>query len=396
MLIQCPECQFDRDIDTSKIPVTATLATCPRCGARFRFRPPPGLPGAAFGMSRSPMGKPAHVQPMASPPPSPASSVGGVAEDDPLPPGATFPRFHDDDSQVSTAYRQTNNDSQREEFRQGGELLGTLPGNPVNKSGLDKPGAQKKESPLDQNVKNVFDAGSWGDADSSDTEAEIPHSASSRDFAGEDNVRPEDLPPAGIPWEHPERYGFLGSFFHTILQVMFRGAWFFSQIRDDSSLARPVVFCVLLDFFFIVAAFFWLFGPTNFVSADQSQMQVYNNFIQSFRTPLFVLTLPFVLLIQLIIKTFFFYLMLRLAQPDRVQFNLVLRVLSYSAAPLILAMVPVLGSVIGWVWSIAASVIGCKYAFRLSWGKTALALVPLFLLAAGFLLQMGGAMMSVV
>jgi hypothetical protein len=38
MLIRCPECLFERQVDLSKIPPTAQLATCPKCRFKFRFR----------------------------------------------------------------------------------------------------------------------------------------------------------------------------------------------------------------------------------------------------------------------------------------------------------------------------------------------------------------------
>lgn len=41
MQIQCPECGFSRHVPDDKLPATATLATCPKCGHKFRFRDAP-------------------------------------------------------------------------------------------------------------------------------------------------------------------------------------------------------------------------------------------------------------------------------------------------------------------------------------------------------------------
>lgn len=38
MQIRCPECQLEREIDPSRIPASAVMATCPQCKAKFRFR----------------------------------------------------------------------------------------------------------------------------------------------------------------------------------------------------------------------------------------------------------------------------------------------------------------------------------------------------------------------
>ena len=44
MLIRCPECRFERQIDENAIPANAAMATCPHCQYRFRFRTPDGTP----------------------------------------------------------------------------------------------------------------------------------------------------------------------------------------------------------------------------------------------------------------------------------------------------------------------------------------------------------------
>lgn len=38
MRITCPQCGFFRELPDNKIPVTSTMATCPKCGHRFKFR----------------------------------------------------------------------------------------------------------------------------------------------------------------------------------------------------------------------------------------------------------------------------------------------------------------------------------------------------------------------
>jgi hypothetical protein len=39
MRITCPQCGFFRELPDNKVPVTSTMATCPKCRHRFRFRP---------------------------------------------------------------------------------------------------------------------------------------------------------------------------------------------------------------------------------------------------------------------------------------------------------------------------------------------------------------------
>jgi predicted Zn finger-like uncharacterized protein len=55
MIIRCPHCEHTRSITESKIPLTAELATCPKCKSRFRFRilPPATEPEAAVSAPRA-------------------------------------------------------------------------------------------------------------------------------------------------------------------------------------------------------------------------------------------------------------------------------------------------------------------------------------------------------
>ncbi|EHJ48683.1 Yip1 domain-containing protein [Solidesulfovibrio carbinoliphilus subsp. oakridgensis] len=39
MRINCPQCGFFRELPDNKVPVTSTMATCPKCRHRFKFRP---------------------------------------------------------------------------------------------------------------------------------------------------------------------------------------------------------------------------------------------------------------------------------------------------------------------------------------------------------------------
>ncbi|MCL1915873.1 MAG: zinc-ribbon domain-containing protein [Desulfovibrionaceae bacterium] len=54
MRIQCPECGFVREMSETAIPASASFATCPKCGVRFRFRadPPEASVRAAQRKSR--------------------------------------------------------------------------------------------------------------------------------------------------------------------------------------------------------------------------------------------------------------------------------------------------------------------------------------------------------
>ena len=101
MLIRCPECRFERQIDENAIPANAAVATCPHCKCRFRFRNPDGTPVIDETPAAAPQTAPAG-RPL---PPD-------VEGDDPLPPGAMVPRIPGDHGASSPSPEAPETDGQ--------------------------------------------------------------------------------------------------------------------------------------------------------------------------------------------------------------------------------------------------------------------------------------------
>lgn len=317
MLIRCPDCQFERDIDLTRIPASATVATCPRCGRRFHFR-------------------------------KQFADRERAAEENP-------------ETTVSPNTLSTESGSEENASAKTPEA-GTSPENQPHLS--------------------------------SDTENTKPEHAEEAATAQERSPR-QDV--AGVPWEHPEVFGFFGSFYHTLLRVLFRAPDFFRNLGRGVPFGKAVVFFVLMRFLEAVVIRFWsqdLLRQVSETSPNPQAMELANQLMQDMSTPMFLLATPFTAVFQLFFLAALYGLMIRLAQPDKADFGVVVRVLAYSAAPCIFSIVPFVGSVVASIWCVAVSFAGCKYALGLSWGKTALALAPLFILAVAVLVQMSLLMRS--
>lgn len=393
MRIRCPECHFERDIDTTNIPATATVATCPKCGNRFRFRDPEtGQPlvdqeesePESPGQAAPPQGEDPAVssRDALKAPQLPTEQEG----DDPLPPGAVIPKLDDDRGPSANAHGTTG----------PSDALHT-PG--VQDSPADDTPPAQEDAPKRHSWFGLKKAAPRPDqpADNADDEPGFPFRAApggnQPETSGPDSRRAEE-DDGGVPWEQPEKYGFFPSFYHTILRVMFRPQDFFSQLRGaapSASLMRPACFYVLLSFFQSVIGLLWTmnsFKQLSQTATDPQTLARVDMFMQGMSTPLLLLVTPFLMLLQLFLFAAFYHLMIRLAQPDKADFNTVVRVIAYSAAPLVICVVPVVGSSVASFWFVASTFIGCKYALDLSWSKTTLALVPLFLLALAVMLAL--------
>ena len=325
MIIECPSCRFRRDVPTASIrPGKKYKVTCPRCSTVFHFALPeqetvPAQDESAFS-SVSPEQQPA----------APAQEKQGVAAeekpvphlsteqegDDPLPPGAQIPQFS------------------REEPAAG------------NKE--EKPEEKKQEA---QRPLCLWER--W---------QSMREHVRQYDEGQEESASRNDGRPDGAPWESPEYYGFWGSFSRTLLGVLFHAPDFFRHVRCNCSVIRPILFYVLLSLFQMLASRLWSMKALQELTATATDPQVLamaETLMQSMNLPLMLLVTPFFSIFQAVILAGLYHLMVRMVQPDRADFATTLRVVCYSAAPLVLCIVPMVGSLIASILFVAAAFIGC-------------------------------------
>ena len=204
-------------------------------------------------------------------------------------------------------------------------------------------------------------------------------------FSASDDGRPE-----GAPWERPEHYGFWGCFTRTLLGVMFRPRDFFMHVRCDMSLIRPALFYVLMSLIQALSERLWTLKAVRELMSkgtDTQTLALAEALMKSLNLPLVLLITPFLALFLAVFLAGIYHLMFRIVQPSRADFATTMRIVCYSAAPLILCIVPMYGSSIAHVWLVTATFLGCKYALNIPWTRTLLAMMPLFLLELAFVAQ---------
>ena len=329
MLIRCPECRFERQIDENAIPANAAVATCPHCKCRFRFRNPDAPQTAPAGRPLPP----------------------DVEGDDPLPPGAMVPRIPGDHDASSPAPEAPETEPEKGQ-----------PEPPQN--------AAENRSDFWNNFQKKRDGESKGKGGI----------AAAMHADGTD-----------VPWEDKRCNPFM-ALYQTILRVMFNAPRFFAALpASNGKLTRPLVFYLILGLFQTLVERMWYLmsiqasGPS---ITDPKLQEVLGDMAQSMSLPLTILLTPGILAIQLCFFASVFYLMLRLVQPENVQFRTVFRVIAYSAAPTVVCIVPLVGPLVGSIWFGVCCFIGCKYSMRLPWSRTGLALGPLYLIAFAIGMQL--------
>lgn len=405
MLIRCPECGFEREVDEGRLPPSAALATCPKCRCKFRFRDPEvamsqasshdayeatgpadtpthGADDAATAPAGMPVASdrddadltqenPAQPNPAQSNPEQPgranspaAASATDDNGDDPLPPGAVIPGAPRHETTDTASPEATPSERTASPFPSGQEDGSTSPTSAKGK-GDAKGDVWDAVSSVGDRWRRLYDT----------------HVTPGTPPPNDDGT---GQPREGIPWENLDRHGFFPGLYQTILRVMFGAPRFFAQMGADGPSMRPVAFFILLGIFQSLMERLWYITTFNMLgpSIDDPQLHaLLGGIAQEFGIGATLMLSPFTLILQLVCITSAYHFMMRLVQPEKAHFGTMLRVVSYSAAPTVVSIVPLLGPTVGSLWFVACTVIGVKHAYRLPWSRVLLALGPLYILA---------------
>ena len=321
MIIRCPHCDFSRTVDEDKIPAAAQTATCPKCHHKFRFRDSGGATedGAAK-----------------------ASQAYGQASGVEIVPAAEHGQARGD---VSDAH---------------GENFGET-------SGKNESAHEGGEDIWDR-VASLGEI--WLDEDDSGQAGED---------ASQNGLAPGNIPGAlaGAPWEHIRELGLLKAFAQTSLQSVLHPRRFFSGLGAPRLLGLALVFYLVVTALqtYLFQAWMQLF-PASALGLDiPSDYALYD----STRPLHIILFAPAVWAIFLFITSVISAMAMRLLGGSRVSPAAVVRVMAYSASPMLLGVLPFVGTILGQTWAMVLFLLGCKHSFRLNLFAALAVILPVYL-----------------
>ena len=175
---------------------------------------------------------------------------------------------------------------------------------------------------------------------------------------------------SAVPWEHPAAHGWIPAFMGTLHGVMFRGPAFFSRLSAYGSLGPGYLFFLIMGYVAILGSLLWSQAMAALLPG------AVHGLAERIALPVLLLLAPIALGLMLLFVAGFIRIILLLLAPDKSEFPLVYRVVSYSMAPFVLSIVPFVGPVIGAAWFVAALIIGCRNALGLSWKLSVFAPLP--------------------
>jgi hypothetical protein len=207
-----------------------------------------------------------------------------------------------------------------------------------------------------------------------------PHQEEMRQEAGPSY---KAIPPEfEIPWERLDKYGFFTGLWETIRLVMVQPTTFFQSMPMGGGQIKPLIFYLLIAQFQIVMQMLWDLVGMGVGATGEAE-------IAGLDSMMLFLAYPFLLTIMAYVMASLTHVCLTLLKGASRGFEGTFRALTYGSAPMIMALVPMVGPLIGAFWSIFVTFLGYKNIHRTTSGKVFLAMllsmIPFVLLLLMFL-----------
>lgn len=329
MQIKCPECGFSREVNKSQIPAGSSFATCPKCSVRFRFRAEPDLVDLET-------------------------------------PGAGEPREeHTQSGEPKEGDIWASMDKMRRDWDE-----------------IDREDQEQARPPSEENAR----PGAAGEPDyHADDEARRREEADRayRQTAGQGGKIPFLSTVGSVPWEY--RGGFMNPlvFLRTVILMVTRAPQFFSGINPYSSIFPAWVFLLVARGVQMVTA---IVG-TRLVSTLPDGSQQILPMHEVFNMPMLIFVSMCMITLMHFLGSFIVNYTIQTLARSKADFRLTFKVMAYANMPIMLSVIPGVGSMLGLLGSLALLFVGTRYAYGFSWRKTAVSVLPYLILSVLFLMM---------
>jgi hypothetical protein len=183
-----------------------------------------------------------------------------------------------------------------------------------------------------------------------------------------------------VPWENPAAHGWIKAFMSTLHGVLFRSPSFFADLSSGGSLGMSYLFFLIMGYVAILSSLLW----------SQALAALLPGTVQALTSrlalPVLLLLAPVALGLMLLFVSGCIRLLLLLLAPEKSEFSLVYKLVSYSTAPFVLSIVPFVGPAVGALWFTVVLSLACRHALGLSWKLAVfIPLLPAAMLLGGLI-----------
>ena len=184
-----------------------------------------------------------------------------------------------------------------------------------------------------------------------------------------------------VPWEELDKNGFFPGLANTIRRVLFKPSDFFRSMPLGGGLIKPLVFYLIISEVQALAQFFWQMA--GLLSAPEMSGRfggMVGVGMTGIGSLLILIFYPILLAVMLFLISGINHFCLNALKAASRGFEGTFRVLSYSSAPMILSVFPIIGPLAGAIWTFICTILGFKNMHRTTVPKVILAM-----LVAGFI-----------
>lgn len=320
MEIRCPECGYTRDVNPDSVSADLTVATCPKCSAKFRFR---------------------LVEEK-----EPDFILGEDTQDAKAESSAT--------AQNSSA------DKTPEE-----------PQRPVRPEDLYPPSMRKDSAPEHED----FSQDEFWKTDDSQRSAQQEDPLRMAYSDGQ----PLDGMPQDVPWAEVKELGFFPAVVATIKGVLFKPSLFYEIMNKEGKFSIPFSYFILISLAAILVETVWqsVVGNPLIPAEAVGPLSIDELFSIMFISPL-------ILVIYLFMTGAVLHGALKLTGAATGKLGVTLRVLCYASTADLLSIVPVVGPLVGGLWKLIIIVKGLKSAHGTTYTRVLPPVIILVLVLVSF------------
>ena len=176
---------------------------------------------------------------------------------------------------------------------------------------------------------------------------------------------------AHCSWEDMENLGFFKAFFATLGDVLFHPSRFFSRMPVDAGLIHPLIFALIMGVLGGVISLVYQFLFMSFLSMPpDAEVTV------GFQLPMMIgsaIGLPVMTIVGVFLVSAVLHVCLMIVRGNKKGFEATFRVIAYANSTQIFGIIPVLGGLVGGIWTVVVWIIGIRESHGISTGRSALA-----------------------
>ena len=255
----------------------------------------------------------------------------------------------------------------------------------VSEPGHEPEEQSEPEEQPDQEVDKQEDI--WSSLESLDSEEQERSGAGFRKTIGE-KAQPSGSP---VPWEDLQSRGVVDGFFQTIKQVMLSPMHFFKAMPVDTNFAPPLVFYLVVAEIQVLARFFW--GMAGMAPHVGSEGGMPGLGMFGANSVLVLFLYPVLMTVMLFFASGLNHICLTAVKSGQAGFWGSFKVVAYSNAPMVLAIVPLIGPLAGMIWAVVCTFLGFKFVHQTTGGRVVAAMllpVIILLVISSFMLIIKG------